>query len=419
MGILDLIFGKPKINSESTKSSGPSVLAVAELKKAIIERKEDKVRNIYPRCKALSNNAIALLPKIKDGVNKVKSRNIDKSTRGYEIAIQMKQKFSDRVPTIIDSIKPINEVNIKNIIMFHNSLNNAIVSVTKITSDNRYLFFFFNEEMKIFSKSMKELCNINDEIKQQIESKKDIFEEENKIHSFLSKYDSFQKEMKEILELDKKLKHEIEEDMKIKDYATDEMKKREQKYNELIKKIEGTEVTIEQLKKELTNYLALLERPIKKFKRTILNKQELRVIDELLSNPIETYVKAANKENELRKVIASLRESITKKTNEDDKKIIEKTVQAIDKLTQDSSINSAVQISELQKLLSLYNSEVQKIVDLNRESEKILHEFERKNKEIQKNAKLKEEIENKTNKTVEEIENLSEEFIESKVKLKS
>ncbi|MCX6811955.1 MAG: hypothetical protein NT039_04690 [Candidatus Berkelbacteria bacterium] len=190
MGILDLIFGKPKINLESTAPLGPLVLAISDIRKATAEKKGDKVKDIYPKCKELSNNVATLLPKIKESVNRVKSKNIDKSIRGYEISVQMKQKFSERAPVLIDSIKPINEVNIANIILFHNALNHAIVSITKITSDNRYLFFFFSEEMKGFGKLMKELCDINDEINHQIESKKDIFEEENNIYSSLSKYES-------------------------------------------------------------------------------------------------------------------------------------------------------------------------------------------------------------------------------------
>ncbi|MCX6811956.1 MAG: hypothetical protein NT039_04695 [Candidatus Berkelbacteria bacterium] len=218
--------------------------------------------------------------------------------------------------------------------------------------------------------------------------------------------------------LDMKMKHEIEEETKRKERLAQEMKEREQKHIELTKNINGIEAEIEQLDRELLNYLALLERPMKKFKRTIIDKQKSKIIEEFLSSPLETYIGSANNENELRQVFDELRTSIIKGTIENDKKLIEKTVQAIEKLMQNSSINSATRISELRREMEEHESEVQKIIDQNRESEKVLREFERKNQEIQKNAKLKEEIELKSNKIVEEIERLSQDFIGRKIKLK-
>ena len=413
MGLFDLIFGKPK----TTKETQPAqvTLTVTDLKKAINESKERKIKDIYPMCQGLSNDAIVLIPKIKNAINKVKSKNIDKETRGYEIAMQMKQKLAERAPGVLDTVKPMKEANLTNIILFHNTLNNAIVLITKITSDNRYLFFFFNEEMKEYGSLMKGLCNINDKIKQLIESKKEVFDEENKIFASLSKYENLQREMESILELDKKFGHEIEEQEKKKEHIGKEINERAVKSKEINQTISKRKEEIENLTRELANHLYRIERPIRKFKRITLNKHESTIIDTFLSNPLETYIEYASG-GELKKIFGELKESINKDKNEESKEK-EKTIYAIDKLIQESSINSALKISKLQEEMASDNSELQKINYLNREAEKTLLEFEKKNKEYQKNTKTKEETESKIKEIEEEIERISGKFIEKEVKI--
>jgi predicted nucleic acid-binding Zn-ribbon protein len=364
----------------------------------------------------LSSEAITLLPKLKESVNKVKEKSIGKEIRGYEIAVQMKQKFSERAPPTIDSIKPMKDANLQNLVQFHNSLNSAIVSITKITSDNRYLFFFFNDEMKDFGRQMKELCRINDEIRAKIESKKDIFDAENGIISEISKYESLKSEHGSLSNLTNKLKHEVDEEGKKAENLVKDMGSLADSSNGLRDEIKRLELEIEGLNKELASFLYLLERPLKKYRRIVAEKWKINAVDELISNPVDAYIKFASGEKAFESVFDDLKAQMLKKGIVEDKKTLDKAIQAIDKLKQETMVNSAINLSDLHKELSLRQSKLKEFEDRERELKKDLLEFEKKQKEYNKHLHQGESIKKKIDETITEIESKSSGFIRKEVK---
>jgi len=417
MGILDFIFGKGK--GATTSAAGPISLNMQDLKNIVMKRKEDQVKDIYPACKSLSSEALALLPKLKESVNKVKEKSIGKEIRGYEIAVQMKQKFSERAPPTIDSIKPMKDANLQNLIQFHNSLNNAIVSITKITSDNRYLFFFFNDEMKEFGRLMKELCRINDEIRVRIESKKDVFDAENNIHSEFSRYESLKSEHSSLSNLTGKMKHEVDEEGKKAENLAKDMEGIAGSSNRLREEIKRLELEIEGLNKELVSPLYLLERPLKKYRRIAAEKWKINAVDELLSNPVSAYIRFASGEKAFESVFDDLKAQMSKRGIVEDKKTLDKAIQAIERLRQESMINSAINLSDLHKELSLRQSKLKEFEDRERELKKDLLEFEKKQKEYQKHLHQGESMKKRMDEAIVEIESKSSSFIRKEVKFLS
>jgi len=417
MGILDFIFGKGK--GDTASAAGPISLNMQDLKTAIMKRKEDQVKDIYPACKSLSSEAMALLPKLKESMNKVKEKSIGKEIRGYEIAVQMKQKFSERAPPIIDSIRPMKDANLQNLVQFHNSLNSAIVSITKITSDNRYLFFFFNDEMKEFGKLMKELCGINDDIRARIESKKDVFDAENGIISEISKYESLKTEHSGLSNLTNKMKHEVDEEGKKAENLAKDMERIADSSNGLREEIKRLGLEIEGLNKELTSPLYLLERPLKKYRRIVAEKWKINAVDGLLSNPVDAYIRFASGEKAFESVFDDLKAQMLKKGIIEDKKTLDKAIHAIERLRQESMINSAINLSDLHKELSLRQSKLKEFEDRERELKKDLLEFEKKQKEYQKHLHQEESMEKRMHEAIAEIESKSSSFIRREVKFLS
>ena len=413
MGIIELIFGKKK----EAIPRGPATLDLAELRKAMADKKENQVSEIYPACKRLGDEAVALIPKLRESIRKVKEKNITKEVRGYEIAVQMKQKFSERAPPFLDSVKSMKEQNLQSIILFHNTLNNFIASISKITSDNRYLYFFFADEMKEFSRLMKEMCRINNEINKQIESKKDLFEYENKVYASLSKYDSLKFRMKEFLEIYDKLEKEIAEEMRNREIIVSGLRERDKELETLRQDVGHIGAEILDLRSGLVNYLSLLERPLKKFKRKLTEKWKLGIIDELVANPVDAYLRFAEGEKEVGVVFEELKSAVSEKGFDDNKKTIEKTLQAIETLKREKFINSAIRISELQKELESKQTALKNIENLDRESKKMLSEFDRKQRDFARRSQEKKEMEDKLAEALKEAEELSKNFLNREITL--
>ncbi|MEM2974698.1 MAG: hypothetical protein QW112_03715, partial [Candidatus Micrarchaeia archaeon] len=210
---------------------------VPEPRKEITRRKEAQVRDIYPICQNLAAEAYALIPKLRRIVENLKNKEIDKSIGGYGIAIQMRHQFVERMPQLLDELKSMNIANIQDVIRFNINLNNFIIAATKITSDNRYLFFFFNQEMKEFGKLMKEMCKISDDLKMRLESKKEVFDREGKIYAAVSRLESARSEFRKILCDIKNIEDEIDRDSERIAVLIDRIKEIDSKSSELRNRI--------------------------------------------------------------------------------------------------------------------------------------------------------------------------------------
>ena len=156
---------------------------------------------------------------------------------------------------------------------------------------------------------------------------------------------------------------------------------------------------------------------MKKFKRKLTEKWKLRIIVELVSNPVDAYMRFAGGEKEFGIIFEELKSAVGEKGFEDNKKTIEKTLQAIEILRQEKLINSVIRISELQKELESKQAALKNIENLDRESKKMLSEFDRKQRDFARHSQEKKEMEDMLAEALKEAEDLSKNFLNRDVTL--
>ncbi|MBU1850370.1 MAG: hypothetical protein KKH40_06590, partial [Nanoarchaeota archaeon] len=201
-----------------------------------------------------------------------------------------------------------------------------------------------------------------------------------------------QTELQEIIQKEKKLQNKI---------AEIEKSTRYKEYLGLGRKIQASKEKIKETKKELLQKFALIERPLKKYKRTSLDE---KLIDEYLQNP-----SAALKEDKNLKILAIL-EKLKEKLESlgiKDKKI-GKTKEEITTINKEFLERKNKELAELEEQQKNYEQQIKaNISNLNLMEEKthlesIIEQRKLKEREI-------EDIENK-------MERSNPKFIKQKIK---
>ena len=94
----------------------------------------------------------------------------------------MKENYFERIPKLLSQMDAPKEINFTNLQEFHARSVAIISQIEKITSDNRYLIFFFREEFEKLGGPVKSLAKKVDEFgKGILENQKYLEEAENSI----------------------------------------------------------------------------------------------------------------------------------------------------------------------------------------------------------------------------------------------
>ncbi|MEK6954173.1 MAG: hypothetical protein AABX01_04140 [Candidatus Micrarchaeota archaeon] len=109
-----------------------------------------------------------------------------KDPQHEKIASQMRENYFVRIPKILGTIKKPEKIDFIAISDFHSETLSAMLQITKITSDNRYLIFFYKEEFGRMGGPIKELSEKADLLGGEISENAQKYQEAQAIYGMAS-----------------------------------------------------------------------------------------------------------------------------------------------------------------------------------------------------------------------------------------
>lgn len=404
MDLLDLFFGKKKKEGRT--------VSLQELKGIIEGKKERMLAEIYPNCRKLCSQVAVAVNNIKEDVNSIANKKLDEGIIGYQIAKQMQGEFTKIISNLLGSFKQPQVTGYADFFEFHKQLMKTLTEITKITSNNRYLFYFFDKEMNEFGRKMKEICRIADEIKDELSSKVDVIEKSGKIERMIGDISKLKNELDVQKRSGESLRREIEilneKKLQMKPQLLEKIKKKE----EFEEEIKCEEYEIENAKRILVQHLYQLQRPLRKLRKLLLEKEKLRIIESYLTDPINAIVEDKT-QNNLKEIIAELRKSIVE--IETNKKMEEKILKNIEEINSGCLFEPVKKLNESTEKLKLYENQIEKIISFEKEAGDINDCIKSKERELEKLTSNEEGYNENLKKEIYDLQKIANEFIDEEI----
>ncbi|MBI5229375.1 hypothetical protein HY991_04645 [Candidatus Micrarchaeota archaeon] len=411
MGFFDYFLGKKKESSPASApqpETKPLELSFSELEEFLDKEKEKSLAEIYPSSSELIQEILGEIHSLAAVLKDFEQKEVRKDMDHYRIAIQMKENFFKRVPALLE-IKAPETISFDSLVHFHSRLFHSIASITKITSDNRYLIAFFGSDMDRIGKSMKSLASLNDELKKEIDSKASVVQEFNSVKDHLHEIRNLEYE----LEVSEKNKFKFEQEAVVLEKEKKELE------TELIENKQKAEAELAALERDVSStkdvfisVVSPLERPLRKFERICLEKEQLNAVKKLLDSPVD-FLLSENGEKAFKALLEKLKKAVDADFIEKDTRVREKILQHIER-----AISTELSVEKLRQSLDerrrkhaavegVKRQEMQ-LADLGKRLESALVS----SKEVEKKtALLKEEIPTKLKLIEEEAGRLSNRVI--------
>ncbi|NYZ74936.1 hypothetical protein H0O03_01605 [Candidatus Micrarchaeota archaeon] len=167
MGLFDKLFGSRKKEEKPAEAAHPvAEVAVEELERRLREARSTALRKheqpFAEKAALISAESNAILPLL-DHLSKKK---IDENNVNYKIAIQERNAYSARMKPLLSQLskRPPGEP----LTTYAEVLSTTVASMLKTTSDNRYVFIFYAEDMAKIGDHMKRLDELSAQVGEMI-----------------------------------------------------------------------------------------------------------------------------------------------------------------------------------------------------------------------------------------------------------
>lgn len=272
--------------------------SLEELRKELLDR-EEKELDVSQNAKPLLDSIRIQVEELRQLVEKMEKTSISESVQHAEVGEGMRKQLVKRASLLFHTLEGIGKTDYRSLVQYHTSLYKFMVDLTKVVSDNRYIFYFMEEEMKVFSEKMRALGIESDELKNLLDSKKEkasgyesLLAEVNTALAGSSLEAEFEKQLME-------LEQEIRETTSI----------REAEPLGGLEEVRGEEKKMSQKQEELraktANALNPLQRLMRRYAR-LAPKQERRLAEKYAGDPVQAFFES-NKPSELKKLLSLLR----------------------------------------------------------------------------------------------------------------
>ncbi len=375
MKIIRNIFRKEGVEEKIEEK--PKFKSLKEIKEKI-ESEERKLSSekISGEAKVKVKEIIRNIKNIESALNRLKNKIPDTNERAMAIALHMRDNFIKRGTKSIKEMKAPAEFTYEEVEEYLSDVYKLLVVFSKIIKENRYLLSFYKEELSEIMEMLKQITSENDEVKKMLEEN----EERRKNIKIIKKDIAQIGQLKEKLSL---LKSNIEK-VKGPVIETDEkeINKELSEAKEKLKKIEKDENKIDV---EIINYVAPLNKPLRKIKRTC-KRENSKIIEEYFESPLNFLIAEKEALERLKRII---RENIKEmKTILENKKLKERIKEA--KALREKRSKIAAEIKNIENKIEI--SERKKMA--RKEIEKEMNRRREKIREIEENIEeKKEEIE--------------------------
>ena len=167
MGFLDAIRGLFKTPSaQASAPAAPSTNSFSEVRGRLKQEKEKRLASVYPECGKIVGQIKDEYSALKDTVLALEGKQ--PAMEQFEnIALQMRENFLKRMPPLLAVQFP-EKIDYDSVRAFHSAVFNGMAQITKVVSDNRYLFGLYKEEMESFAARMKKIGELADALRAKI-----------------------------------------------------------------------------------------------------------------------------------------------------------------------------------------------------------------------------------------------------------
>ena len=160
VGFLDWLFRKKKEKTVVETSS--ATISVEELERRIREARSAALKKYEPsfaeKAAVIAAEAKAVLPLL-EGLSK---KGVDESNANYKIAVQERDGYVTRMKPLL--VQLANRPQAEPLTAYADVLSSTISAMLKTTSDNRYVFIFFADEMAKIGEHMKKLGELSEQV---------------------------------------------------------------------------------------------------------------------------------------------------------------------------------------------------------------------------------------------------------------
>ena len=296
VGFFDFIFGK------KTGAEGKGKLSARELVAELRAEEEKKLEGAHAECRALCDGIIESFRKIEGITRALERKNVDMDPALAKIAGGMKTNFVPRARAAAGV--ELKGKSYPDLLLFHESAMRNLAALTKISSDNRYLFHFFKDEMGRLGDAAKRATKYADELKEKLEARKKRAEP---IESLKGEVEEFEKNLREL----EALKAGIAR-------IQNELKEKTERASRLVsddsgmKKLGETRAQKDKARELISARIGALERPLRKFEKVSADAWLRKLAGEYTSAPFETFAREGMDYPHLKTLLTALRACIQK-----------------------------------------------------------------------------------------------------------
>lgn len=143
-----------------------------------------RLKGFYGKADGRIKAIIALFKEIEAAALEFSKKTLSVENPQYEkIAKQMKENYFSRIPKILGGVKRPEKMDYESIMKFHGETLQAMLQITKITSDNRYLVIFYKEEFGKLGGPIKALSEEEDALGKLVAENSPTYESAGRIGS--------------------------------------------------------------------------------------------------------------------------------------------------------------------------------------------------------------------------------------------
>ncbi len=297
MGFFDSIFGK--------KTGGAEVggrINARELGAELRREEEKKLAGAHPECGSLCDRIRESFSEIENVTRELEKKNVDMDPAFAKIAGGMKTNF---VPRARSATKiELKGKNYSDLLLFHEGAMRNLATLTKISSDNRYLFHFFKDEMGRLGDAVKRATKYADELKGRLEARRKSAEP---IENLRADAERFEGNFAELASLRTSIAN-----------IQDEIGEKTERASKLVhdesgfRKLEGINAGKAKARELISARLGALGRPLRKFERICADAWLRKLAGEYVSAPFETFAREDAEYPHLKSLLTALRACIEK-----------------------------------------------------------------------------------------------------------
>jgi hypothetical protein len=350
MGIFDIFFGGKNKQTHIAEQRPKIEMQIDEITDFISKKSQSKLEPFISGAEGEISQILTEFKEIGIIAKELSVKPVKTENPTHErIARQMKENYSERLPKILSAIKAPEKNDYPEIQKFHSQVVGQLISITKITSDNRYLPFFFKEEFEKLGEPVRRLATTVDALGKRLAESGGFFREGEGFRAEIGKIGKLKLEESQ----NSSRAAELEIALKEKNSKLDLGKKAElgSKVDDSIKALAELENRQSEVKSGITALVSPLERVLRKYEKITEEAGKIKIIDDFLKDQIGTLGESGASLKEFERVCSELKKALEEDRLKEDSKDKGKHLELLEKIRTGKlgGMLSELQIAENEK----------------------------------------------------------------------